>query len=1066
QHPPSPPPQKSPLPDAAANLITSSTSFDYPLGFKRGNLWPDAPVPPSENIRLAAAKRLDLCRPREDLAMYLQIACKTLHVSMGTVCVVGGGAGLFIAKFGGSMTHVDTAPRDMILESHVIMSADPTVVLDTSVDIRFAMNPVVTQGDVGFYVGIPLVSTDGDYDVVVGALSLVDTTPRDAVTHKQVAALVQIAQTIMHRVQDLSAAGNARHWPMYQVRSEYDRAYVFSQYSTTPRGSSSSSGGPPRHDGSTPKSSPSTSANRMVDGQPCELAVEILADSVLEGDERLSSVARMSYTQSFLGYDESTTGRDLHECSAQPAPSSTFTPPPPPPISSTAASPLESPPPSFPSMATGLSRTSSGNKLKSHSSMTSTPLPADHRARSMSSSTILQRGSSKPKVVGLKGLYEPALTLHWEGYLMKRSDWLKHWETYYFVLHGRVLCCYMSEDNARVHPENSRIKDGRFTFSDKVVLDKVIDIRTHFDMPSSFSSQSAASSSSSAAAALSIGGGASSSPATPSKKHVPFRFVFETQNSKKLHFRAKSEASKQLWMHMATHGIADTDLDNGGLRRRGSYRSVGLSDFYAAYEYLIASLSDMEDKQKHHHHPYAHKKHRVNQEVLPNTPLSSVRPKTDHILCRLFSILQPDVVLRSNYLPMVPFEGTYREFTGILEYFTNVAKAVKFKSFHVDGMSCEGHSGKRIVVVSGKETMQVRASNATFMQHWVHKLHFKEDGRISRWEIFGDVVASSVVFKPQGFSMNLTLPSHSERVRESFVGGYIVAIKFKHLTGIRTDPHERYFVRCAFESTSAGGREQQPTQAQSKAMVATSATDGDVHISPLGEGAASLSSVIPSTPGVKRYPWLHSTTRHSLTNRHLFSSFVGDDVEQSFVDRPSIIQGPAASAVDPTTTASATSLHQFIIGDSTFTVSDRYRMVKVVGKGTYGVVIAASDCLNGGTYAIKKIAQFMRHPKVAMLAFREIQLMNKLGAHPCIMGVHELQRPLSFSTYRAPELLLANVYEMSIDVWSVGCIFGELLGRRVMFPGKSYVDQLKVIIEVVGTPSTFSFCDNPSARRF
>ncbi|RHY42893.1 hypothetical protein DYB34_013695 [Aphanomyces astaci] len=76
--------------------------------------------------------------------------------------------------------------------------------------------------------------------------------------------------------------------------------------------------------------------------------------------------------------------------------------------------------------------------------------------------------------------------------------------------------------------------------------------------------------------------------------------------------------------------------------------------------------------------------------------------------------------------------------------------------------------------------------------------------------------------------MNLTLPSHSERVRESFVGGYIVAIKFKHLTGIRTDPHERYFVRCAFESTSAGGREQQPTQAQSKAMVATSATDGDV----------------------------------------------------------------------------------------------------------------------------------------------------------------------------------------------------------------------------------------------
>ncbi|RHY35037.1 hypothetical protein DYB32_000437 [Aphanomyces invadans] len=519
---------------------------------------------------------------------------------------------------------------------------------------------------------------------------------------------------------------------MYQLRSDYDRAFVFSQYSTTPRGS----GGPPRHDGGTPKSSPSAPANRVVDGQPCELAVEILADSVLEGDERLSSMARMSYTQSFVGYDESTNGRDLLDCTPLQASAPDTSPPSAPVPSSTQ---LESPP--FPT-AGGLSRTSSGSQLKGNSLM-ATPRQVDaNRARSMSSSNILQRGSSsKPKVVGLKGLYEPALTLHWEGYLMKRSDWLKHWETYYFVLHGRVLCCYLSEDDARLHPENSRIKDGRFTFSDKVVLDKVIDIRTHYDYEySSSASYSSASyqhtssttpsmstNASVAAAALS---NASSPPATPSKKHVPFRFVFETQNSKKLHFRAKSEASKQLWMHMATHGIADTDLDNGGLRRRGSFRSVGLSDFYAAYEYMIASLSDMEDKHK----LAAHKKHRVNQEVVPNAPLSSssIRPKTDHILGRLFSILQPDIVLRSNYLPMVPFAGTYREYMGILDYFTNVARAVKFKSFQVDGMSCEGQSGKRIVVVSGKETMQVRTSNATFMQHWVHKLHFKEDGRISR----------------------------------------------------------------------------------------------------------------------------------------------------------------------------------------------------------------------------------------------------------------------------------------------------------------------------------------------
>jgi hypothetical protein len=61
-------------------------------------------------------------------------------------------------------------------------------------------------------------------------------------------------------------------------------------------------------------------------------------------------------------------------------------------------------------------------------------------------------------------------------------------------------------------------------------------------------------------------------------------------------------------------------------------------------------------------------------------------------------------------------------------------------------------------------------------------------------------------------------------------------------------------------------------------------------------------------------------------------------------------------------------------------------------------VIAASDVINGGTFAVKKISHFMRHTKAALLALREIQLMRQLGAHPCIMSIHELQRPLSFDT--------------------------------------------------------------------
>lgn len=56
--------------------------------------------------------------------------------------------------------------------------------------------------------------------------------------------------------------------------------------------------------------------------------------------------------------------------------------------------------------------------------------------------------------------------------------------------------------------------------------------------------------------------------------------------------------------------------------------------------------------------------------------------------------------------------------------------------------------------------------------------------------------------------------------------------------------------------------------------------------------------------------------------------------------------------------------------------------------------------------------------------------------------------------YRAPELIFgATDYTAAIDVWSVGCVMGELLLGQPLFPGDSGVDQLVEIIKVLGTPS-------------
>eukprot|EP00914_Ancora_sagittata_P018086 GHVO01035680.1.p1 GENE.GHVO01035680.1~~GHVO01035680.1.p1 ORF type:complete len:194 (+),score=38.15 GHVO01035680.1:301-882(+) len=56
--------------------------------------------------------------------------------------------------------------------------------------------------------------------------------------------------------------------------------------------------------------------------------------------------------------------------------------------------------------------------------------------------------------------------------------------------------------------------------------------------------------------------------------------------------------------------------------------------------------------------------------------------------------------------------------------------------------------------------------------------------------------------------------------------------------------------------------------------------------------------------------------------------------------------------------------------------------------------------------------------------------------------------------YRAPELLfLSNVYTTAIDIWAAGCIFGEMLASRPLFPGKDECDQINVICNLLGTPT-------------
>ncbi|GMF46332.1 unnamed protein product [Phytophthora fragariaefolia] len=250
--------------------------------------------------------------------------------------------------------------------------------------------------------------------------------------------------------------------------------------------------------------------------------------------------------------------------------------------------------------------------------------------------------------------------------------------------------------------------------------------------------------------------------------------------------------------------------------------------------------------------------------------------------------------------------------------------------------------------------------------------------------------------------------------------------------------------------------------------------------------------------------------------------------------------------------------HTFSGKTTKFDVPKKYQLIKVVGAGTYGEVVAASDIESGTTVAIKKVTNAFQDLPDTKRILREMCLLGQLN-HPNLITLYDIPRPerLSYlediylvtdlmetdlhrvihstqtltdehvahfmrqilralaylhsanvlhrdlkpsnilvtSTcdakicdlglaryvdyskakkvkgaapedmfvelteyvvtrwYRAPEILLDGCrYDKPSDLWSAGCILGELLGRKPLFPGSSTTNQLNKICNVLGTP--------------
>ncbi len=138
------------------------------------------------------------------------------------------------------------------------------------------------------------------------------------------------------------------------------------------------------------------------------------------------------------------------------------------------------------------------------------------------------------------------------------------------------------------------------------------------------------------------------------------------------------------------------------------------------------------------------------------------------------------------------------------------------------------------------------------------------------------------------------------------------------------------------------------------------------------------------------------------------------------------------------------------------------------------------------TLAISPAAPPAQPPRSAQVFHRDLKPKNILANSDCKLKICDfgLARPafndmpttvfwtdyVATRWYRAPELCgsFFAKYSPAIDVWSIGCIFAEILLGKPLFPGRNVVHQLELITDLLGTPGeeVVAKVRNEKARRF
>ncbi|CAJ0598431.1 unnamed protein product [Cylicocyclus nassatus] len=163
-------------------------------------------------------------------------------------------------------------------------------------------------------------------------------------------------------------------------------------------------------------------------------------------------------------------------------------------------------------------------------------------------------------------------------------------------------------------------------------------------------------------------------------------------------------------------------------------------------------------------------------------------------------------------------------------------------------------------------------------------------------------------------------------------------------------------------------------------------------------------------------------------------------------------------------------IQDIICSDSVETMKDIYLVQCLMDTDLYKLLKTQTISNDHVCFFLYQILRGLKYIHTANVLHRDLKPSNLLlnatcDLKICDFGLARVSDPRTDHTgflteyvatrwYRAPEVMLnSKGYTKSMDVWSVGCILAEMLNNRPLFPGKHYLDQLNLILAVVGSPS-------------